>query len=346
MNTNTSAQSLLLEIDYDGLIIPLERRLDKVDLQWLARSIATAAQQFGHLTEARAYACWNKKRYGRGAAALKHAGIDPVTIQGQAKNQADTEIIRHIYGSVPYFGTICLVTNDEDLLPGIEAVREAGKTISLMFWPESANKRLLASVPPHMRLSLEDVLGLGGPHNQPQSVPAFSLDEQRSVLITAEMLLRRRHQNWLPYQVLIEALMPQYTYRAADLLIRDSIAHDMLTLECYGIDKKSILFINHELPQVKNTIHLLDVIVRTIDSELETRALISPEELTRVIAQMYVINQLGENPQFWFTLLLHCGILQQRTRRMPGSLTLGLTLELNRTHPGIQRTQYQVAIAA
>ena len=99
---NENHGSLQLLIDYDGLLIPLEKRIGKIDFSWLGQSLVAAVRRYGEMSQARAYARWNRRRYGNAASLLSRTGIEPVLIRAEAKNQADVEIIEHLRASVPY----------------------------------------------------------------------------------------------------------------------------------------------------------------------------------------------------------------------------------------------------
>ena len=342
---NNVKQSLQLQIDHDGLIIPLEKRLKIIDLSIVVREIIAAVEKYGRLKEARAYAYWNRKRYGNTAEIFKQGGIEPVMIKSQAKNQADIEIIQQIRANIPYFDLLILLTNDDDLLPGIEAVQRAGKETLLMYWPEVVNKRLLTAVAPGLCLSLEDVFGLG-PINEPQSGNSFNDKDLRTAIISAELIVRRRIEKWIPYQFLIEAMMPEYTYNEANQLIEKAINSEIFIIDQIDNGKRHIIFINYEKTDVIKTIDWLNKILQLLGEELCKKTICDLHELTDFVAQNSTIKWFGESPYFWIKILQKYRVFRKYTKRIPGSLTLASKIEMNLNYLNSFQNSNSVAIAA
>ncbi len=346
MNKDHDNPKQILFIDHDGAAIVPERRGKTIAPSNLTQAIITAAEKFGPVMQVRSYACWNQRRYGTAAAILKEAGVEPIIIAGQDKNQADREIIQDICANIPHFDRCGLFTNDDDLLPAVEAVHKAGKQVALIFWREAVNQRLLAAIPSDLRVPLEEVL-VSEFDNTPSSARTFNAEDLRTVLVTAELLLRRRSMRWLPYQMLIETMMPMYTYHTAEQLIRAGIDNAIFIADHYqqnGI--RHIIFINYESKDVINTIAFLNLLLRLVSDCLQRQPIGNVVELARGIASQAVVRQLGEDPYFWITLLQQRGVLQQRMKRVPGSLTLDYELKLVNSHIDVPHTQEAVPMAA
>ena len=176
-----------------------------------------------------------------------------------------------------------------------------------------------------------------GTQGESNSTRFFNDDEVRKVLLVAELLLWSQADNWLSYQMLIEALMPEYTYHDANRLIEEAVRRDVLIRDNYsganGI--RYILFINYSLPDVKNTLALFNAVLRVIDDGLREN-ISDTEQLSATLARNRIMREIGELPCFWIGLFEQFGILKRRSRRVPGELALVPALELSYAHPGVR----------
>ena len=141
-----------LFIDWENLKVSLQKLKDrKPNLS----SIIAAAQEYGRLVVARAYADWTAQGMWIDASNLYRAGIDPIYAQGRyengkpIKNSADVRLAVdtvHTCTQAPNIKTYILVSGDSDLIHSSNFIRQHGHSVIIIAVSDSLSTLLSSAV--------------------------------------------------------------------------------------------------------------------------------------------------------------------------------------------------------
>ncbi len=188
-------------------------------------SIIDAAEAFGRLVTARAYADWTHPRLALDAPNLYRVGIEPIYAQGRhhtdgtpLKNSADVRLAVDavfLCNQLPHIATYVFVTGDGDLIHPVNFIRLNGKRVVVIAVADAISD-MLSSAADSVLLYDRDIEPIAkGPTDPATAAPRETKAIQKVLEALPEIVAERPDK--YPFTVLGNTLKSRYGFVARDL---------------------------------------------------------------------------------------------------------------------------------